>query len=137
MVDDCFFCNIADKKVDVFDVFENKHFIAFLDINPVAKGHTLIIPKKHYTVLGQMSAEEVSDLFKIIKNISASLMKEFGAKDVQVNIPNGASAGQKAPHLIAHVIPVYDHLHFTLEHKKFDGNETDKIATLLKTALKK
>ncbi|MFH1511410.1 MAG: HIT domain-containing protein, partial [Candidatus Woesearchaeota archaeon] len=54
---DCIFCKIVEGKIPSSKVFENSNFLAFLDFSPVSKGHTLLIPKKHYETLMDLPDE--------------------------------------------------------------------------------
>ena len=137
MAEECFFCSVAQKKVKVMDVFEDDYFFAFLDINPASLGHTLVIPKRHCTVIGQLNEEELKDLFVVIKKIENGIMQEFKPKGFQINIPNGAAAGQKAPHLLIHIIPNYDEPKIKFKIGNFDKAKTNQIATILKSELGK
>ncbi len=104
----CVFCDIVNKKIPAFVVAENKNAIAFLDINPIADGHTVVISKKHYANLRECPDEVLSDMIKLSKEvankISESKLKPWGfnylSNDQKI-------AGQEIMHIHFHVIPKY------------------------------
>ncbi len=97
---DCIFCKIVAGEIPSYKVFEDDNFLAFLDINPFAKGHTLVIPKKHVKWVWDLNEEEYSDLFKKIKLIAKALEKTFNTEWIVEGI-----AGIDVPHAHVHVIP--------------------------------
>lgn len=101
----CIFCKIAAGEIPAKKVYEDDYYIGILDINPASEGHVLVIPKKHYQILPQMDNETVGQLSIAIQTISAQILKALNAEGVTIFIANGAAAGQKAPHFMAHVIP--------------------------------
>ncbi len=103
----CVFCKIVAGEIPCYKVYEDEHNLAFLDIQPQAQGHTVVIPKKH--------GETVFDLEKpIIKSVMAAVQESM--KKIQHRLsPDGfnvgwnhlAAGGQVVPHLHLHVIPRY------------------------------
>ncbi len=106
--ENCIFCNIAHKKVPGKIIFENDYCCAFLDIRPVTIGHCLLVPKNHLQVMQQADEKTVEELFVSAKKISNAMIKGMKVKGTTVFIANGVAAGQKAPHLIVHIIPRND-----------------------------
>lgn len=101
---DCIFCQIAQKKIPVEIVYEDKKIIAFNDVNPKAPVHILIIPKKHIEKLqdiGDNDKELLGDILLVIKKI-AKEKKIDKAYKVQINC--GRKAGQIVPHLHFHLL---------------------------------
>ncbi len=102
---ECIFCKIIDGQIPSFKVYENNSVLAFLDIFPLSKGHTVVIPKKHYYNFLDMPEEDMGDFFMELKKIS-SLIKEKlkidGFNLVQNNFP---AAGQVISHFHFHIIP--------------------------------
>ena len=76
MINECPFCNLDKDRV----IFENVHSYALLDIFPVTKGHTLIIPKKHILKLENLNNEEVLDIFETFKKVKNGIEKFFNTK---------------------------------------------------------
>lgn len=103
----CLFCEIAQHRIPADIVYEDDHVMAFLDINPVSKGHTLLIPKKHYDDFTQCSSALVSRMH----GISRRLIKMYD-KTLQPDGYNFLSnaktiAGQSVYHVHFHLIPRY------------------------------
>jgi histidine triad (HIT) family protein len=100
-MDDCIFCKISEGKIPSFKVYEDERFLAFLDINPVNPGHTLLIPKKHVDNLFDIEEPLYSELFKTAKKLSKPLTKAMGAKRVGVIVE-----GFLVHHAHIHLIPI-------------------------------
>ncbi len=104
-MDDCIFCKIVQGKIPSTKLFENKHALAFLDIFPGAKGHSLIIPKKHFTNMLDAPEKELAELIKVVKKIGTAQVKGLGAHGFNVHQSNNKEAGQVVFHLHFHVLP--------------------------------
>ncbi len=102
---DCIFCKIINKEIPSYKVYEDDNVLAFLDIAPVNPGHTLVIPKKHYVNLEEISNEELAELMKVVKKIGKALKKGLGVSGYNVMENNDPVAGQIIPHIHFHVIP--------------------------------
>ena len=99
----CVFCKIISGEIPAQKVYEDDHTIAFLDINPVSKGHTLVIPKDHYDVLSSMPEKEFLTYMVTVQKVIKGLMNYTDAVNVLEN--NGKDAGQLVPHVHFHIIP--------------------------------
>ncbi|KAI0050578.1 HIT-like protein [Auriscalpium vulgare] len=97
----CLFCLIIQGKIPSYKVYETEHSYAFLDINPVSEGHTLVIPKHHTVKLGELPDEYLSDIGPAIKKVALAT----GAEDYNVLQNNGKLAFQHVDHVHFHVIP--------------------------------
>ncbi len=100
---DCIFCKIVSGDIPTKVIAETKNSIAFLDAFPLAKGHTLIIPKHHHEKIQNMSLEENSDLFSTMYKVISKVDKLTGATLVAIH--NGKEAGQEIPHVHIHLVP--------------------------------
>ena len=100
---DCIFCKIVSGDIPTKVIAETKNSIAFLDAFPLAKGHTLIIPKHHHEKIQNMSLEENSDLFSTMHKVISKVDKLTGATLVAIH--NGKEAGQEIPHIHIHLVP--------------------------------
>ncbi|RLG22392.1 HIT family protein [Methanosarcinales archaeon] len=103
----CIFCEIINKNIPSSIVYEDEGVIAFLDINPRTRGHTLVVPKRHVSSLVELSDEEVCELFRDVKKCAELLMKKLGATGFNIGLNNGRSAGQLIEHVHVHVLPRY------------------------------
>ena len=99
----CIFCKIAKKEIPSKIILETKNSIAFLDAFPVSRGHTLIIPKKHYEKIQNMSDIDSADLFGIVHKVISKVDKLTGATLLAIH--NGKDSGQEIPHVHVHLIP--------------------------------
>ena len=99
-MEDCIFCKITNGEIPSYKVYEDENFLAFLDINPFTKGHTLVIPKKHYKWVWDLPENEYADLFEKIKLIAKALEKTFNTEWIVEGI-----AGIDIPHAHIHIIP--------------------------------
>lgn len=134
----CVFCGIAEGKVDAKKIYEDDSVVVILDINPASKGHAIVIPKKHYTVTGQMTDDEVAHLFNVANKLAGMLFHELKSTGTNFIVNNGAGAGQRIPHVAVYVIPRYedDGLNFAWEPKEADEKELDEIYKKFKGKLR-
>ena len=105
MSDSCIFCRIARGEVPSHSVYEDERTLAFLDINPSAPGHTLIIPKAHVARVEDLSHEDAVALFSTLHRLVGGIQKAVEAPASSVGINNGPESGQEVPHVHIHVIP--------------------------------
>lgn len=94
------FGKIIRGEIPATKVYEDDTFLAFLDINPVAKGHVLVIPKEHYTWIHEAPDELIAEIFILAKKIITAQIKGLGCAFVQVGV-----VGNEVPHLHIHLIP--------------------------------
>ena len=99
----CVFCRIITGEIPSQKVYEDHETLAFLDINPASKGHTLVIPKEHYEFLSQMPEREYLSFMKSLQKVTKALMKYTDGVNILQN--NGKDAGQLVPHVHFHIIP--------------------------------
>lgn len=113
---ECIFCNIKDRKAEAEIVFEDEHILAFLDIQPVNYGHTLIIPKKHYDNFLTVPKDELDKIIHAAQFIAGVVKRSTNADGFNVISNNGDSAGQSVYHFHFHIIPRFKN-DFTLKPK--------------------
>jgi len=101
----CIFCKIINHEIPCHQVYEDDKVLAFLDINPLNPGHTLVVPKKHYSDLEEISDEDLIDLILVVKKVGLLIKEKLGFAGYNVSQNNGEVAGQEVPHLHFHVIP--------------------------------
>ncbi|MFH1722840.1 MAG: HIT family protein [Candidatus Altiarchaeota archaeon] len=104
-MDDCIFCKIIKGDIPGRIIAENDEYMAFLDIQPVALGHSLVVPKKHYKDLLEFERKKGGGLFAFIQEVSSRVIKATGSEGFNVWMNNGRSAGQLVNHLHFHIIP--------------------------------
>ena len=100
---DCIFCKIISKEIPAKILYEDDYSISFLDAFPVAKGHTLVIPKKHFTKIQDMPPDLNQKLFDSVHKMINKVDALEGSTLVAVH--NGKESGQEVPHVHVHLIP--------------------------------
>ena len=100
---DCIFCKIISKEIPAKILYEDEDTIAFLDAFPVAKGHTLVIPKQHYAKIQDLPSEINEKLFKTVHKMIPKVDSLQGSTLVAIH--NGKDSGQEVPHVHVHLIP--------------------------------
>ncbi len=125
MSQDCIFCKIIAGDSPCTRVHEDAHALAFLDIGPVVKGHTLVVPKIHSDPVTETPPETLQHLIVVVQKIARAQIDGLGADGINVSQANGACAGQVVPHLHFHVIPRFldDGCSFNWTPGKYDSAE--------------
>jgi histidine triad (HIT) family protein len=105
---DCLFCKIVEGVVPSRKVFENDNCYAFLDIFPAAKGHTLVIPKLHFTDIHQADAQSYASVAAAAKEVADLLHARLGSDGTTIFQMNREAGWQTVFHLHMHVIPRWE-----------------------------
>ncbi|MBI2545872.1 HIT family protein [Candidatus Woesearchaeota archaeon] len=119
----CLFCQIISGKVNARRVYDDDKVVAVLDINPASLGHVLLIPREHYQILPQMPDDEIAHLFNIAKGISGAVLRAFQVQGTTIFVANGVAAGQKATHVMVHIIPRHEGDKAALDIPEYQINE--------------
>jgi len=101
----CIFCRIVEGSAPSHKVYEDDLTLAFLDINPISDGHTLIVTKLHEERLENLEEETCHALFLTLHRIIGPIQKAMDTPATSIGINNGREAGQLVPHVHIHVIP--------------------------------
>lgn len=99
------FQKIIDGEIPCHRIYEDEHVLAFLDINPLAPGHTLVIPKKAAETLDKLSDEAAAAIGRVLPRISRAVLAATGATHFNVLQNNGTPAHQAVFHVHFHIIP--------------------------------
>lgn len=124
---ECVFCKIIKKEIPCYKVYEDSLFLGFLDIFPLSKGNTLLIPKKHYRWVNDVV--EFGAYWEAARKISQSMEKKLGATSISY-----LTFGEEVHHAHIRIIPRYsdDDLYLTLrEPQNYTKEEMEKIAKSL------
>ncbi len=131
---DCIFCKIGERKIPSTKVYEDKRHIAFLDLFPAVKGHTLIITKSHYQNILEIPPKELKELIAAVQKVAAAVEKGVGATGIVITQLNNPAAGQAIPHIHFHIIPRYksDNMKFRAginwwQQSKYNSNQEMEI----------
>ena len=121
---DCVFCGIIDGSIPGNVVYETEDVIAFLDANPVSRGHTLVVPKDHVEDIH--GASDMEFLMDALVKVSDAVEEAFDPEGINIAQNNGEAAGQEVFHLHFHVTPIYrgDELEISYNRSELeDGSE--------------
>ena len=104
--DSCIFCRIVSREAPSSVVYEDEKYIAFLDLYPFSRGHTLVCPKEHGETIWDMREADIAELFKVAFKVSKAVVAAVGADGFRFVQNNGEAANQVVAHVHVHVIPV-------------------------------
>ena len=123
MSNDCVFCSIIDGEIPSYKVYEDEKVVAFLDANPVTKGHTLLVPKTHVEDIH--GAAEMDYIWETLVNVADAVEEAFEPKGIQITQNNGEAAGQEVFHMHFHVTPVYtgEEIELSVDRSELDNGE--------------
>lgn len=135
--DDCLFCKIARGEIPCVKVYEDEELLAFLDISPASKGHTLIIPKEHFDNFLTVPKDLLGRAYALAQKIGQVQVAVFGAAGVNVITNVGEAAGQSIKHFHIHVIPRYsnDGLALNFTPKRIEKFNLPVLAEQIKKEL--
>jgi histidine triad (HIT) family protein len=125
---DCIFCKIVKGEIPAVKIWEDKKYLAFLDMNPINPGHTLIIPKKHAEYLFDLKNSEYKKLMLNAKKIAKLLKEKLEPKRIGVMVE-----GFEIPHVHVHLVPLNNGRELSFERAKLmSPEELNKIAEKIK-----
>ena len=104
-MEECIFCKIVRGEIPSAKVFESDDVLAFLDINPVSKGHTLVIPKAHYASFPEMPVDLLARLGETLQLIGTAVKSQLDSGGFNILLNNDRAAGQLIDHSHFHLIP--------------------------------
>jgi histidine triad (HIT) family protein len=132
---DCLFCKIAAGQLPATIVAEDERTLAFMDINPWARGHALVIPKQHARDLGAIGEDDLAACAAMAKRVAGLQRERLGADGVNLLNAYGAAAWQSVFHFHFHVIPRYegDPLRLPTTPQQADPDELAAVAEELKS----
>jgi len=126
---DCIFCKIIKGDLPALKIYEDRRALAFLDINPINKGHALVVPKDHYDSLAELPVDLLKELIVVVQRLITPVTEVVGADGFNLGLNNGQAAGQIIHHVHFHIIPRFkgDNLH-PWPGKTYQDNEGARIA---------
>jgi histidine triad (HIT) family protein len=101
----CVFCGIINKTIGSYIVYEDAEYIAFLDKYPISVGHTLVLPKKHFERVNDLSQKEFCALYARVHALNRHITTKLSAAASHISVNDGAAANQLIPHVHVHIIP--------------------------------
>ncbi|MDR0866509.1 MAG: HIT family protein [Candidatus Symbiothrix sp.] len=122
------FSKIIAGEIPSYKVAEDEHFFAFLDINPVTKGHVLVVPKKEVDYIFDLDDNTLSDLMVFSKRVAKALKKVIDCKRIGVTV-----MGLEVPHAHIHLVPITHEsdINFNSPKKQFTPEEFKAIAAAI------
>lgn len=105
---ECIFCKILNKEIPNYTVYEDDFILAFLDIFPHAKGHTVVIPKKHYDDFLSLTDSEAEKFMQGVKKAMEKVNKVLNPEGFNVGWNEKPAGGQIVPHLHVHIFPRWE-----------------------------
>jgi histidine triad (HIT) family protein len=135
-MDECLFCKIIRGEVPSEKIYEDAQTYAFLDINPVNHGHTLVIPKTHAQDIRDISHDSFLSVMNTVWKLSSTIREALGADGINIAMNNGMHAGQLVDHVHLHIIPRFAGDGYT--HWKgapYNDGEVSQIAEKIKNLL--
>lgn len=117
----CIFCKIVEGSVPNYTVFENDAVLAFLDIHPCSKGHTVIVPKKHIERLSDMDEATWTATMLGVQSAMKKVYEVLKPEAVNIGVNDGEVAGQTIPHVHWHIFP------------RFKGDGGGSVHTIIRT----
>jgi len=125
---DCIFCKIVKGEIPAVKVWEDENYIAFLDINPIQPGHTLVLPKKHSDDLFELDDRDYLELMIKSKEVAEMLKRKLKPKRIGVIVE-----GFAVPHVHVHLVPINKGGELNPERaKKATTEELNEIAKRIK-----
>lgn len=102
---DCIFCKIVNGDIPSYTIYENDKIKCFLDVNPISNGHTLIIPKKHFTDINDIDIDYLKEINSASKKIVTLINEKIKPDGIRLVQNNGFI--QEVKHYHLHIIPVF------------------------------
>ena len=112
---DCVFCKIRDGRIPSLKVYEDEATLAFMDINPLNEGHTLVIPRAHVATLYEADEADLQAVIATASRVARAIRDALRPDGLNLLQANGAAAFQSVPHFHLHLVP-----RFTGDGKGFD-----------------
>ena len=101
----CIFCKIIEGEAPAHRVYEDDMTLAFLDINPVTDGHTLVVPKHHEARIERLPRDYYDAVWATVHRLISPIETAMDASASNIDVHNGRAAGQLIPHVHVHIIP--------------------------------
>lgn len=134
---DCIFCRIISGEIPAAKVLEDDACLAFLDIGPVAEGHTLLLPKVHAASIDDLTGDQAAATLRRLPELVRALKAVTGCQGVNVLQNNGRPAGQLVMHVHFHVIPraAGDAFSYTWPAGEYPAGRSEQLVEALRREL--
>lgn len=137
MSEDCIFCGIVAGDIPSTDLYEDDQVLAFLDVNPVAEGHALVIPKAHHERVTDFDTETTAAVFDAARQIARALDASLEPDGFNLFQSNGEAAGQEVFHAHVHVVPRHedDEIRFDFPRADLDEETASRVQSAVQAEL--
>lgn len=131
--ENCIFCKIANGEIPSRTLYEDDDFRVIMDLSPVTKGHSLILPKNHYRNIYELPEDIAAKALPLAKKMAALMTQRLGAEGFNIIQNNNEIAGQSVFHFHMHLIPRYsdDNQSFVMKPQKMTDEQLDEIRDTL------
>jgi len=135
--DQCIFCEILQGNSPASITYQDDTVVAFMDVQPITKGHMLVVPREHSVLMADVNETVAMRTFRVARKLSAVVRSTLGASGVNLFVADGETAFQDVPHFHVHVIPRYPNDGFGLTFPERYGQppqraELDAIAAAVR-----
>lgn len=137
MAEDCVFCAIVDGEAPSYTLLETDAVVAFLDANPVAAGHALVVPRAHRERLTDLDAATTAAVFNAARELAGAVETALEPDGYNLFQANGAAAGQEVFHAHVHVVPrtAGDDVGFSYTAEDLDDERAQRVQAAIRDAL--
>lgn len=135
--DDCVFCRIVRGILPSEKLAETPEILSILDINPIAPGHALVIPKAHHELLTDLPGGLLTETIREAQRVARGILRATGAEGFNLLNNNHRCSGQAIPHVHLHVIPrrTGDGIRFQWNPKQYAGGELAQWGAKIRSSL--
>lgn len=128
-MNDCLFCKFVTDTKSVQKVYEDEHVLAFLDINPVNPGHTLLLPKNHSRNILEINEKDLAHIMAVLPKVARAVKEGVKADGINIHINNEGAAGQVILHTHIHIIPRFSDDGIRMWHgKSYEEGEMEQVS---------
>ena len=138
MKDNCIFCNIIEGKIPSDIIYEDGDFKVIMDISPAAKGHAILLSKKHFENLFELEEDIVAKALVVAKKVALAMKEELGFDGINLLQNNGEASGQTVFHFHIHLIPRFkeDQVEITWIKGRYADGDAAKVAKAIAGRIK-
>jgi histidine triad (HIT) family protein len=126
---DCVFCMIRDGKIPSAKVYDDQRTLAFMDINPLSRGHCLVVTKAHAATIYEAEPEDLKAAIATAKKVAGAIRKALNPDGLNLLQANGGAAFQSVPHFHLHLIPRWTNDGKGFDWKEVPGNREEIMGT--------
>jgi len=141
-MEDCVFCKIIKGELPSSKIYEDDELLAFMDIQPINKGHVLVIPKQHKELITELDNDIIGNMIVLATKINRAIRQsDITSEGINLSLADGEAAGQEVLHAHLHIIPRFrgDGFSFVFPkgyENKPERNELDIISKKIQSHIK-